>query len=141
MNGIKLTVTGILFLVMALFLSAPAHAGLHHDHHYSVNTIFQKAAEVKPVHCLLRGHSISNPCPHILKTKSQRERTAIAPDCGGTPFSSKLFPLSPIQKISLNNANLIQKASLDLEEYFYSPDLYLNPISGSIDHPPKSYFI
>lgn len=137
MNAIKITVTGILFLVIALFLLAPAHAGLHHDHH-SVDSVFQKASKGKHAHCILRGHSQNNPCPHILHPKGPQQNIVIGADCGGSPFSSLPISLPSIQKISLNNTSLIQKASLVLEECFYSPDLYLNPILRSIDHPPKS---
>lgn len=133
MNGIKLTVTGILFLLMALFLSAPAHAGLHHDHH-SLDSVFQKASKGKHAHCVLRGHSQNNPCPHILHPKGPQKNIVIGTDCGG---ASLPVSLPSIQKISLINEGPIQKSLSSSKYQLDSFALYLGSSLNTIDHPPK----
>jgi hypothetical protein len=137
MNRIKLAVIAMVFLVGVLFLSVPAHAGLHHDH-ISIDSPFHKASKGKPVHCVLLGHSINNPCPHILNPKSQTQRIAIGPDCGGLPFPSKSIPFPPLNKFFLNYENLFQKPLAGAKKYYYPPDLYNTSIFRSIDHPPQA---
>jgi hypothetical protein len=137
MHGMKLTVTALVFLVAAIFFSMPAQAGLHHDHH-STDSPFHKASKGKPVHCILLGHSINNPCPHILNPKTQMQRIVIGPDCGGLPFPTKSIPFPPLNKFFLNYENLFQKSLVGAEKFYYPPDLYNTPIFRSIDHPPQA---
>lgn len=132
----KLTVIGMVFLAGALILSAPAHAGLHHDHHSS-GSLSHKASKGKPHHCVLLGHSISNPCPHILQPNSLREKVAIGMECGGLPFPSKAIPLHSLQKIFSKHENLVLTALAGAEKYFRFPDLYGYSTVRSIDPPPK----
>lgn len=137
MLKVKLAVTAMVFLLATFFLLVPAHAGLHHDHH-SIGSPFDKVSEGKPVHCILLGHSISNPCPHILNPKSHRQKIAIGPDCGGLPFPSKSIPFPSLNKFFLNHENLTQQALAGAEKFDCPPDLYNTSIFRSIDHPPKS---
>lgn len=136
MHRVKFAVTAMVFLMGVLFLSVPAHAGSDHDHH-SMESPFHNEPDGKPVHCVLLGHSINNPCPHILNPKSQTQRIAIGPDCGGRPFPSKAISFLSLNKFFLNDESLIQKLLAEGEKYHYLPDLYTTSIIRSIDHPPK----
>lgn len=136
MHGIKLIVFGIVILLGAFILSAPVYAGLHHDHH-SVDSQLNKASQGKHHHCALKGHSISNPCPHILNPKSQPQKLAIGPECGGLPFPSKSIPLPSIQKVFSNHENDFLVVPVNMEKNAFSPDLYVYSSLSAIDHPPK----
>ncbi len=136
MHGIKLTVFGMLVLLGALILSAPAFAGMHHDHH-SEGSQLHKTSKEKPHHCALLGHSISNPCPHLLKSKRQLQRIVIGPDCGGLPFSQKSIPFPPIQKIFFSHEDLILTVLVSSKSNGFPLDLYRYSTIRSIDHPPQ----
>jgi hypothetical protein len=136
MHGVKLTVTAALFLVMALFFSTPVNASLHHDHQ-SGHVFSKMTSKGKHAHCVLRGHSQNNPCPHILYPKRQEQGVILGPDCGGSPFPSLPMDLPLTQKISLNKEDLIQKSSLSSKYQLDSSALYLGSSINSIDHPPK----
>ncbi len=74
--------------VMVIFITSGSVSAKSHNHHISHQLVspFDKTMEL-PNHCVLKGHSLNNPCPH-LKKESVNSLT-IAAYCGGAPFEKK----------------------------------------------------
>lgn len=112
-------------------------AAMSHDHHISHQAVspFDKGKELPP-HCALNGHSMHNPCPHLMKDLKSVNSTVIAADCGGTPYGKQNPPenakkqkvLSATGKNSgLQNGHNIRTAGNGYSFVLYSP----------LFHPPR----
>jgi len=122
---------------VAILVASNVTMAMPHDHHSSHHSIspFDKSKEL-PHHCALKGHSINNPCPHLLKDSKSVNSIAIATDCGGTPYKKQTVSQSANkQKVFLytgKNQDLPSRHSLSIFANDYSLTLHT-----PLFHPPR----
>ncbi len=128
-----------IFLVcwVTILVTSGSVAAMSHDHHTSHHSIspFDKSKEL-PHHCALKGHSINNPCPHLLRDSKPANSIAIATDCGGTPYEKQTVPQGANkQKVFLDTGKihpLLTRHSLSIFASDYSLLLHT-----PLFHPPR----
>ncbi len=128
-------VTKFLVGVLVIFITSSSVSWEPHDHpatHHLISP-FNKTMQL-PNHCILQGHSLNNPCPH-LKKESVHSLT-ISAYCGGAPFEKQTVPEgTKAQKVFFESDKY-----LDLPNYhsiFASIDNYSFILSSPLFHPPQ----
>jgi|SaaInlStandDraft_6_1057023.scaffolds.fasta_scaffold167508_2 hypothetical protein len=129
-----LLLAGIATLTCGLdFAAAMSHE--HHSNQYEVVSPFEGKPTL-PNHCELQGHSLKNPCPHLLRGSRNKKsiKDTISVDCSGSQkypgFSGakKNEVFSSNKNLSGSSASFAFHFSYDLILYFLPPPLY---------HPPR----
>jgi hypothetical protein len=84
-------ITTFLISAMVIFITSVSVSAKPHDHHTSHPLVspFDKTIEL-PHHCIVNGHSLSNPCPHLIKKTANSHTIAVA--CGGAPDKKQTIP-------------------------------------------------
>lgn len=129
-----LLLVGIATLICGLDLAS----AMSHEHH-STQQGEVSPFEGKPTlpnHCELQGHSLKNPCPHLLKGARNKKSVVdmISVDCSGSqknagfPGGKKNEVCSSNQYLSGASARFALNSSYDLILYFLPASLY---------HPPR----
>ncbi len=122
---------------VTILVTSGTVTAMSHDHHTSHHSIspFDKSNEL-PQHCVLKGHSINNPCPHLMKDSKSVNSITIAADCGGTPYEKQTVPQSANkQKVFLDtrkNHDLQNRYILSIVTSDYSLLLHT-----PLFHPPR----
>lgn len=120
---------------VVLLVASGTATAMSHDHHTHSVSPFDQNKEL-PHHCVLKGHSINNPCPHIVRDSKSADTIAIATDCGGAPYEKQTVPQNTNkQKVFLVNGKPhIQPSrnSLGIVTSDYSLIL-----PRSLFHPPR----
>ena len=124
-------------MLSVLFASSAFANGLHTHHQHSDSiSPFSKNKKLS-LHCILKGHSINDLCPHLLKTsKDKTIPSVIGSGCGTHPFP---------KKSNTNGFNLqfIENSHFQTQHYQTSQTLFLDSPSISlsnndaVDPPPK----
>lgn len=132
----KLT-TIFLICVGVILATSGSVAAMSHDHHPSHHAVspFDKGKELPP-HCALNGHSINNPCPHLMKGLKSANSTVIAVDCGGTPNEKQALPENAKKQKVLSvigkNSGFPDRHSIHIARCGYSFALHI-----PLFHPPR----
>jgi hypothetical protein len=129
----------VLIALGALFLcassaSATGHEG-HHQHGKQVSPFAQKRGI--SLHCALKGHTVNDLCPHLLKAaKDKTIPCVIGSSCGSHPFQKK-------STSSGSSLLFINDSFFQMSHYKSSQTLYLGQSipslhnNDSVDPPPK----
>ncbi len=107
----------------------------HHSHQHGVVSPFDGKPTL-PNHCELQGHSLKNPCPHLLNGSRNKKslKEIISVDCSGTQkhpgFSGakKHEVFSSNKNLSVSSTRFSLKSSYNLILHFLPSPLY---------HPPR----
>ncbi len=128
-----LLVLGVL-LVFASSASAIGHKG-HHKHGKNISPFAQKQGV--SLHCALKGHTVSDLCPHLLKmSKDKTIPWVIGSSCGSRPFQKN-------STLSGSSLQFINDSFFQMPHYELSHPLHLGPSilsalnNDSVDPPPK----
>jgi len=131
------------FLIISFFLicliGKPVLASPGHDHNQTLmKTPFHKKGQKQPLHCILRGHSQKDPCPHVrhYSQSGNSSECFLSRECGDSsgntvPNLQKVSKSSTILSNSFDFPTLrggILKPFLFFQSFAYPP---LSP-------PPKS---
>ena len=84
------SLTKILLMAAAFCLTASVgQAAVGHAHHHHPDSPFVGQQDAKHPHCVLKGHSMDKPCPHMVaRHGGNNGQPVIANECGGTPLPS-----------------------------------------------------
>lgn len=129
----------LLMVLSVLFLFASSswanmHEG-HHNHNKGVSPFVQKQGV--SLHCMLRGHSINDLCPHLLKASEDKTiPCVIGSSCGSHPFQKNAAT-------SGSSLQLIVSSFFQITHFESIQALYLDKSLPSlsnnetVDPPPK----
>jgi hypothetical protein len=129
-----LLLAGIATLTCGLGL-ADAMSHEHHSTRHEVVSPFDGKSTL-PSHCELQGHSLKNPCPHLLRGLRDKKsaQDIISVDCSetqkypGFAGAKKHEVYSSDKNPSCSSASFAFHSSYDLILYFLPPPFY---------HPPR----
>ena len=81
----------VLFLItlFAVFFAMGTVEASSHQHHPKQHALspFTGKSEI-PHHCILHGHSLKRPCPHLSGAFKNRDSFLLSVDCGGSPIKN-----------------------------------------------------
>ncbi len=120
------------FLASASFSFAAGHSS--HKGHSPMDKVGKRPS----LHCVLKGHDLSNPCPHIIADDGLAEKSFLSSPCGGktsneTPFSynsgsSSFFDLLEAPGYKVHDLN---------GTFYFHNAQYTSLEPRSFDPPPK----
>jgi len=131
---------GFIVLVIAFAMVLASASASFAANHMSHKGHFPKKEVGKglPLHCVLKGHDLSNPCPHLVAKGGLGEKYSLTLPCGGktsnqnpfsyNPESSSFFDLINVPDYKVYNLNW----AISLYRAGYAP---LEP--SQFDPPPK----
>ena len=134
----KLKISALLVLGVLLLFASSASAIDHEGHHKHGKNIspFVKKQGVS-LHCILKGHSINDLCPHLLNASVDKAiPCVIGSSCGSHPFQKK-------SASSGSSLQFINDSFFQMSHYESSQTLYLSQSipslqnNDSVDPPPK----
>jgi hypothetical protein len=129
-----LLLVGMATLTCGLSL-ATAMSHEHHSAQHEVVSPFEGKPTL-PNHCELQGHSLKNPCPHLLNGSRNKKsfKDIISVDCSGSQKYPG-FPGAQKHEVSSNNKNLL--GSSTSVTFHSSYDLVLYFLPSPLYHPPR----
>jgi hypothetical protein len=84
MGSFKILVFVVLFCTLLSPKNIFAEVHNHNGHHQKeITSPFEVKKEKTSLHCLLKLHTLNEPCPHSNSLKSKSISFTIASDCGG----------------------------------------------------------
>jgi hypothetical protein len=126
----------VLAFAMVLASASVSFAGNHKSH--KGHSPMKKIGKGSSLHCVLKGHDLSNPCPHLVAKGGLGEKYSLALPCDGktsnqnpfsyNPESSSFFDLLNPLDYKVHNLN----RTISFYRTEYAP-LELSPL----DPPPK----
>ncbi len=88
---LRLILVVSLFFASGLFTTSSAFANSDHQHHHHNSTSPFNKTNLNQ-HCLLKGHSLDNPCPHTMKHLGSKDLPSfIGSDCAGSPSQTNML--------------------------------------------------
>ena len=130
----------ILLMAAAFCLTASvSQAAVDHSHHQHPDSPFGGEQIVKHLHCVLKGHSMDKPCPHIMaRQRGNSGQSVIANECGGTPLPSNSHRIGsdnifPIDAMMFDGS--VESSSNDFSAVV---SFYHRLAFHSLEPPPKS---
>jgi hypothetical protein len=115
-----------LCIASAFVLASTAFASGDHQHDHDSISPFGKTS--LNLHCLLKGHSLNNPCPHILKHLGGKSLPHfIGSNCGGSPSQNNIissgfdfhFVEFPIKINSIFSAERTPKLRSEISSFLF----------------------
>jgi hypothetical protein len=115
------------------FADAMSHE--HHSPQHEVVSPFEGKPTL-PNHCELQGHSLKNPCPHLLNGSRNKKSSQdiISIDCSGSQKYPG-FPGAKKHKASSNNKNFLGSSTSVV--FHSSFNLVLYSLPRPLYHPPR----
>jgi len=119
-------VVSLLFAFGFMSTSSAFASGDHRHHHHDPMSPFGKTN--LNLHCLLKGHSLDNPCPHILKHLGEKSLPYfIGSDCGGSPSQNNAlssgfdfsFVEFPVDTNTFSSPERALKSRLEKRSFLY----------------------
>ncbi len=81
----------VLILALAILL-ASAGAGFATNHaSHKGHSPMDKIGKSPSLHCVLKGHDLSNPCPHLLAEDGLSEKSFLSSPCNGDASNQNPF--------------------------------------------------
>lgn len=134
----KLKLSAFLILSVLFLSTSSSWANAHHGHRQHANGVspFNQNKRIS-LHCILKGHSINDLCPHLIKaSKDKSLPCVISSSCGSHPYQKEStsggLSLQFIHNAWFQTPHYESSQSL----YFDRPTLSLSN-NDSVDPPPK----
>jgi hypothetical protein len=111
---------------------------MSHEHHSTPHEVVSpfEGKTTLPNHCELNGHSLKNPCPHLLNGSRNKNsvKDIISVDCSGSQKYPG-FPGAKKQEVCSNSRNLSDSSASFALHSSYNLILYFLPLP--LYHPPR----
>jgi hypothetical protein len=129
----------LLLVTIATFIGGLDLAtAMSHEHHSAQHEVVSpfEGKPILPNHCELQGHSLNNPCPHLLNGSRNKKSTKdiISVDCSGSQKYPG-FPGAKKHEVCSSNGNLSGSSTSLAFHTSYNLILYFVP--SPLYHPPR----
>ena len=129
-----LLIVGVATLTCGLDLAA----AMSHEHHSTQHGVVSpfEGKPTLPNHCELQGHSLKNPCPHLLNGSRNKKslKDIISVDCSGSQNHPGFAGAKKHEICSSNRSPSGSSASFALHSSY---DLILHSLSSPFYRPPR----
>lgn len=81
----------VLAIAFAIMLTSVNSSFAAHHMPHKGHSPMDKVGKGLSLHCILKGHDISNPCPHLMAKSEVSEKFSLSSSCGGKDPSQNPF--------------------------------------------------
>ena len=123
--------------VIGCLVATVSQAGVGPAHHHHADSPFVGQQDAQHRHCVLKGHSLDRPCPHMMD-RGNNGQPMIASDCGGTSSPSNSHRIGSENIFSINARVFDGNLESQPENFFSDISFYHRLSFHSLAPPPKS---